>query len=123
MGRAGRIGLVCTYLLGSALLFSFYAEERSSQGESGSSLSVDWVTPALFVSSVVIGALIGRLWVLLVPLSAAFAIGWPIAWSTADGHALADVLIWMPLEAILNTAAAGVGVGMRRFASRFARPS
>jgi hypothetical protein len=125
MSRVGRTVLGGAYVLAWVLASYAGTKHRVAQGETQAlpgGGGQEWLAAALLAVSLVSGALIGRRWALTLPF-VALPIGLVIALSLADGHALVDLVLGLPLIAVFYAAAIGLGIGLRRFARRFAKPS
>ena len=111
-------------MLASAALLYAFAVDREAQGEfdTRDSTPYDGLAYVQLAVSIAVGALIGRSWVLLLPLFE-LAFGWTVAYSVAEGHAAADVLISTPFVAAVHTVALGIGLVARRLGSRYRRRS
>ena len=118
MGKAGRAVLLSAYFLASVVVFYAAIADRLDQGEHGS-LTGGWAMSGLFVASVAIGAFIGRVWTALAPF-VVLAILLPIAFLSADGHALANLIVGLPTFAIVLAGAVALGLAARRLVGRFA---
>ncbi len=122
MGKLGRAVVASGYVGGAVLLLYLGIQARAVEGEFSNGRSDEWEMTVLFLASVLVGPAIGRRWALLLPLVAS-AMALPIALAVADGHALADLLVWLPLVAVVDAVAAGFGLGVRSLAGRLAGPS
>ncbi len=118
MGNVGRAILVSMYLLASAVFFYAVIDDRAAQGEHGS-VKGGWALAALVIASVAIGGLVGRPWAVLVPFVVLGA-SLPIAFVSANEHAIADLMVGLPIVAIILAGAVAIGLAARRLVDRFA---